>query len=247
MTLLEFFKKNNRCALGFSGGVDSAYLLMRAAHCGADIKPYFVKTSFQTDEECDEAVKLAKRFGTNLCVIETDVLSCEDIVKNDSRRCYYCKKHLFSAIIERALDDGYETVLEGTNFSDDITDRPGFIAISELGVISPLRECGITKEMIRMELKEADFDFWNKPSMACLATRIPTGQRILPEDLIRTEAAEAAMKELGFSDFRVRLFHESARIQLKAEQFADAFRLRCDIYNRLSQYFDNVFLDLKER
>ena len=247
VTLSDFFNKNPKCALGFSGGIDSAYLLYTAYRLGVDVKPYFVKSVFQTDAECREAFELAKQFGFDLTVIEADVLSDDKIRVNESNRCYYCKKMLFSAIIDKASADGYDIILEGTNLSDDIDDRPGYKAIKVLGVISPLRECGITKSMIRSELKAAGVNIWNKPSSACLATRIPCGTEISIKDLGRVCDSESVMRELGFYDFRVRLMGDSAKIQLTAEQFNNAVSKRCEIYRRLSQYFKDVLLDLKER
>lgn len=247
MTLSEFFERNPKCALGFSGGVDSAYLLYTAYRLGVDMKPYFVKSSFQTDDEFKEAAEIAVRLGFDLTIIEANVLSVDKIRVNNAERCYHCKKLLFSAIINSASADGYDTVLEGTNLSDDIEDRPGYRAIKELGVVSPLRQCGITKEMIRSELKSAGIDIWNKPSSACLATRISCGTVISLSDLNRVREAETIMKELGFFDFRVRLVGDSAKIQLTSEQFSEAVSKRREIHGRLSKFFKDVLLDLKER
>lgn len=247
MELSEFFDINKKCALGFSGGVDSAYLLFKAIEFGVDIKPYFVKTAFQTEREYVEAVELAEYFGSELSVIEIDILTERNVIKNPTNRCYFCKKILFTEIIDRARKDGYGVVLEGTNMSDDVSDRPGYKAIGELGVLSPLRQCGITKETLRNELKSLKIDIWNKPSEACLATRIPVGREITVEDLERVSNAEKLLKEMGFYDFRVRVLGNAAKLQVKPAQFEKAADMHREIYSELSLYFDDVLLDFKER
>lgn len=247
MTLTDFFKQNNKCAMGYSGGVDSVYLLSEAIKCGVDIKPYFVRSQFTTERECDEAISFAASLGCEVTVIDVNVFENSKIVSNDNNRCYYCKKMIFERIINAAQKDGYCVVLEGTNASDDILDRPGFKAITELGVVSPLKLCGITKDMIRAELKKCGFSLWNKPASACLATRIPVGNKITAEELLKVKKAEDVLRDLGFSDFRVRVFSGAARIQLKSEQFPDALSLRNEIINGLKPYFSEILLDLKER
>ena len=120
-------------------------------------------------------------------------------------------------------------------------------ALSELGVLSPLRECGITKAELRARSKEAGLFTWDKPSYACLATRIPAGTKIERDTLRRVEAAEREMSALGFSDFRVRLFHGAARLQLPAGQFVAAAGMRAEIAAALGKYFDTVLIDTEAR
>ena len=247
MELTDFFKNNKKCALGYSGGVDSAYLLYKAISLGVDIKPYFIKSAFQTESELKSAIDTAEGMGAKVSVIEADIFSSNNVINNDKNRCYHCKKHLFSQIINAAKKDGYETVIEGTNASDIISDRPGYKAITELGVLSPLLLCGVTKDILRCELKTAGIDIWDKSSSACLATRIPCGQLITSELLNKVKYSEELLRDLGFNDFRVRIFNNATRIQLKSEQFAAAMQLRNQIYSGLSRYFDVVLLDLKER
>ncbi len=247
MTLKDFFSENPRAALGFSGGVDSAYLLYAAVKHGAEIQPYYIKTAFQPQFELEDAKSLAKQLGVSLKVLEHDVLSCSKIAENSKDRCYYCKKALFSLLREQAEKDGFTVLLDGTNASDDISDRPGMRALNELSVRSPLRECGLSKDEIRHLSKKARLFTWNKPAYACLATRIPTGWEITPELLSRIERAEDTLFNLGFSDFRVRVYGEGARIELVPEQMYRAIKLRDDILTGLSSMFDAVMLDLKGR
>ena len=247
MTLSEFFEKNPKCALGYSGGVDSAFLLYSAVMNNIDIKPYFVKSAFTTKKECDEAISFASSLGCEVKVIDIDLVSVQNIRANTQDRCYFCKSHIFNAIKNSALADGYDVLLEGTNASDDIADRPGFKAITELGVISPLKLCGISKDEIRDGLKTAGFDIWNKPATACLATRIPCGVEITVNDLEKVSQCENILYEMGFSDLRVRIFNGAARIQLKSEMIRRAADMHNEIQIKFKPYFDDVFLDLKGR
>ncbi|WP_462423928.1 ATP-dependent sacrificial sulfur transferase LarE [Cloacibacillus porcorum] len=248
MELSDFFRENPRAALAFSGGTDSAYLLYEALQCGAEVCPYYVKTPFQPRFELDDALRLTKELGTELTVIEYDILNDGLVAANPADRCYHCKKKLFGLLLrERAANDGFSLIIDGTNASDDAGDRPGMRALGELCVRSPLRECGLTKAEIRARSKEAGLFTWNKPAYACLATRVPTGRPIERELLQRVEGAESELFALGFTDFRVRLFHEAARIQLPAAQMAAALERRGDILARLKKYFDTILLDMETR
>ena len=248
MELSDFFRENPRAALAFSGGTDSAYLLYEALQCGAEVRPYYVKTPFQPRFELDDALRLTKELGTELTVIEYDILDDGLVAANPADRCYHCKKKLFSLLLrERAANDGLSLIIDGTNASDDAGDRPGMRALGELCVRSPLRECGLTNAEIRARSKEAGLFTWNKPAYACLATRVPTGRPIERELLQRVEGAESELFALGFTDFRVRLFHEAARIQLPAAQMAAALERRGDILARLKKYFDTILLDMETR
>ncbi|EXG78214.1 ATP-dependent sacrificial sulfur transferase LarE [Cloacibacillus evryensis] len=248
MELNDFFKENTRAALAFSGGTDSAYLLYMALKCGAQVRPYYVKTPFQPRFELDDALRLARELGTELTVIEYDILDDGLIAANPADRCYHCKKKLFGLLLrERAANDGFPLIIDGTNASDEAGERPGMRALCELGVRSPLRECGLTKTEIRARSRTAGLFTWDKPAYACLATRVPAGRRIDRELLQRVEAAERELFALGFTDFRVRVFHEAARIQLSPEQMAEALKRREDILARLKKYFDIVLLDMETR
>lgn len=247
MELKDFFEVHNKVALGFSGGVDSVYLLYAAVKYGADVAPYYVSTQFQPEFELNDAKKAANLIGAELRIINYDILQHSDITMNTADRCYYCKRKLFNAIIRQAAEDGYTTVIDGTNASDIEGDRPGMKALKELEVLSPLRECGITKETIRELSKEADLFTWDKPAYACLATRIPEGDKITSDKLSRIERAENVLFKRGFTDFRIRLFHSAARIQLPDEQMDKMIGMRNEILSELEPYFDTIFLDLKGR
>ena len=243
MTLLEFFKAHPKAAIAFSGGVDSAFLLHAAKAAGCDVKPYFIKTPFQPAFELEDAKKLA----ADVTVMELDVLKQEKIVKNGEKRCYFCKKELLKRLQKQAEADGYTEIWDGTNASDDEQDRPGMQALQELGVLSPLRLCGLTKEEIRRLSKEAGLFTWNKPAYACLATRIPTGTAIDKDTLVRIEKSEDGLRQLGYTDFRIRFFHGAARVQLPLDQFPTSKEDYIRIQNAVSPWLAPVLLDLRGR
>ena len=247
MTLQEFFTENPKAALGFSGGVDSSYLLWAAVNTGADIAPYYIQTAFQPAFELEDAQRLCAQIGVKLNVIRLDALADPRVAANPANRCYYCKVGLFGALRARAKADGYDLLLDGTNASDDAGDRPGMKALREMEVRSPLRECGLTKAMIRQESRKAGLFTWDKPAYACLATRVPTGRTITSELLRRVEGAETALFALGFTDFRVRLYDEAARLQLPEGQLAKAVEQRQAIRQALAPWFDVVLLDTQTR
>ena len=247
MELADFFARHPKAALGFSGGVDSSYLLWSAKQCGADVRPYFIKTAFQPAFELEDARRLCRDVGAELMILELDALADEAVAENPADRCYHCKRNLFGTLTQRARADGYCLLLDGTNASDDAGDRPGMRALRELEVRSPLRECGLTKAEIRARSKAAGLFTWDKPAYACLATRVPTGQRITAEALAKTEAAEGFLFSLGLTDFRVRYFAGAARIQAPAAQLALILARREEILTELRQYYPAVLLDLEVR
>lgn len=245
--LRAFFEAHPKLALAYSGGVDSVYLLYAARQAGCDVKPYFVHSQFQPDFEFADAEALAEQIGVELTVLKEDILSHEAVRLNPADRCYHCKRALFERLIRQAWEDGYPLVIDGSNASDDEGDRPGMRALRELQVRSPLREAGLTKQEIRALSREAGLKTWDKPAYACLATRVPTGRAIDQEALDRVERAEDALRRHGYSDLRVRLYGDAARIQLKDADLPRAIRERAHIQELLGDDFDAVLLDLKGR
>lgn len=247
MTLKDFFSKNPEVAIAFSGGVDSAYLLYMATRHARRVRAYYVKTAFQPAFELRDAERLAKELGADMKVLTVDALSDARVRENPADRCYFCKHNLFSFILGAAREDGFSVLIDGNNASDDTADRPGMRAVEELKVLSPLRMCGLTKPEIRALSKEAGLFTHDKPAYACLATRIPTGRAIDEETLSKVERAEEALFKLGFSDLRVRVMGDNAKIQLKSEALPHAIEVRGQILAALSPLFSDVLLDLKER
>lgn len=247
MELTEFFHQYPRIALAFSGGTDSAYLLWAAREAGAQVGAYLMATLFQPAFELADARRLAEELGAPLRVISYNVLEVPEVAANPPDRCYHCKGAMFRQLLAAAAADGYHAVMDGTNASDDAGDRPGMRALRELGVLSPLRLCGITKEEVRRRSREAGLFTWDKPSYACLATRVPTGTAITAADLRRVEAGEEALRTLGFSDLRLRLLPGGARLELPGGQLEEAARRAGEIRAALAPWFDMVLLDLKGR
>jgi uncharacterized protein len=247
MTIEEFFESNNKIAAAFSGGVDSTYLLYAAVNAGADVKAYCVKSAFQPGFEFDDAKRMAERIGAGFEVIDVDVLSDEKVTANPPDRCYYCKTHIMDAIKAAAASDGYEIVCDGTNASDDSSDRPGMRVLEELGIRSPLKECGLTKADIRELSKEAGLPTWDKPAYACLATRIKTGEQITKEKLETTEKAESLLMGMGFRDFRVRMRGNDALVQIAEDQHTDAMMRESEIKSALNDLYENVDIDENPR
>lgn len=247
MELCEFARHFPSAAIGFSGGVDSAYLLYIGLREGADWKPVYIRSVFQPAFELEDAKRICVMLGAELTILEVDVLSYKTVQANPSDRCYHCKHILFSHITKWAKEQGIPLVLDGNNASDPPEDRPGMRAAKELGVRSPLREAGLTKTMIRKLSREAGLFTWNKPAYACLATRVPAGSPIDAETLIKVDKSEAALRQMGFSDFRVRIMQNAAKLQLTENQMGTAIENREQILNVLKPFFSEVMLDLNVR
>jgi uncharacterized protein len=247
MELKQFFKIHPEVAIAFSGGVDSAYLLYAAKQYGRRLKAYYVKTAFQPQFELEDATRLAAELDADMEVLDVDILCKSVITNNPTDRCYYCKKELFSHILKAAKEDGFSVLLDGTNASDEASDRPGMRAITELSVRSPLRECGLTKAEIRRLSKEAGLFTYDKPAYACLATRIPTGEVITKEKLFRTEMAEGYLSDMGFRDFRVRSQGDMAKLQVTETDLTLLIQQREAILQELKKHYTSIVLDLEVR
>lgn len=247
MNLVKYLTSLGNIAVALSGGVDSSYLAYAAKQSGIPCKAYTVKSQFVPQFELNDAKKIAEFIDIPLEIIDIDVLAHDDVTSNPNNRCYYCKHYVFTTISEYAKRDGFTVVCDGTNASDDIDDRPGMRAIVELSVKSPLRDCGLTKSVIRKLAQQANLFTWNKPSYACLATRFQAGQRITGHDLEHIELAEKYLFSLDLSDFRVRLIGNSAKIQVPENQIAIVIKNRIEILTYLKSMFDDVVLDLEVR
>ena len=243
MTLREFFAANPSVALAFSGGTDSAYLLWAAVQAGAAVQPYFVRSAFQPRFELEDARRLCAQLGLSLRVLDCDVLAQPEIAANPPDRCYYCKRALFTRLLDAAREEGYPLVMDGTNASDVEDDRPGMRALRELGVRSPLREAGLRKCDVRRLSAQAGLFTADKPSYACLATRIPSGTAIDKAMLETVERAEGLLTGLGYRNFRVRLRPWGALLQFDESQHADAEKNIENIRGLLGGLFHELRID----
>ena len=247
MNLIEYLRSFGKIAIALSGGVDSTYLAYAAKQSGILCKAYTVKSQFVPQFELEDAKQIAEFIDIPLKIMILMCLKYDDITSNPSNRCYYCKHRVFTTISEHARRDGFTILCDGTNASDDIDDRPGMKAIAELSVKSPLQECNLTKTMIRKLAHKADLFTWDKPSYACLATRIQPGQQITINDLIHIERAEGYLFSLGLSDFRVRLIGNNAKIQVPENEIVIVIKNRSEILTYFKSMFSDVVLDLEVR
>lgn len=228
-------------ALAFSGGADSSFLLKAAVDAGVDVRPYFVHTMFCRSGDLDHAVTMCQHIGVGLDVIELDMCSVPGVISNPPDRCYACKSMIFRSVID-ALGDEERIIVDGTNASDDESDRPGMRALRELGVRSPLRECGFTKDMVRECSKGLGLPTWDLPSDSCLATRVPTSTPISKELLDRIEQAEDRIRDMGFPGCRVRSDGTSCRIQVMSRDLDRAHGIRSDLEDSVSDLFSYACL-----
>lgn len=190
----DFFARTPRFAVAFSGGCDSSYLLAAALRAGCQVKAYGVRTAFQPAFEIEDALRLAGQIGVDFELIDADVLSRADICENAPDRCYRCKAFIFSTILERMARDGYEVLADGTNTTDDPANRPGFRALAELGVISPLRRGGLSKDDVRAASRELGLFTADKPSFSCLAVHVPKGEALTVDSLLRAAETSGAVR-----------------------------------------------------
>lgn len=234
-------------AIAFSGGVDSTYLLHKAALAGKEkVTALIMKTPSVPERELDEAVAFCKSRGISFFVLPADPFSAAGFRENGRDRCYICKHFLFSALLEKAKEEGIPFVADGTNADDRKEFRPGLRALKELDIRSPLAEAGLTKKEIRELSEKEGLPTWNKPSFSCLATRFPYGEELTVEKLRRTEAAENLLAELGFTQRRVRVHGNLARIEVLPAEIPLLLERRDMIFSRLEELgFLYTTVDLK--
>ena len=246
--LLELLRKHQRLAVAFSSGVDSTFLLYAAREAlGDQVLALTARSAFFPDREGREASAFCREYGIRHLVVQYDVLKIAGIADNPPDRCYLCKRALFERFLTVARQEGIECVAEGSNL-DDLGDyRPGLRAISELGILSPLREAELTKAQIRRLSREFGLATWEKPSFACLASRFVHGEPLTGERLRMVAEAEEMLRPLGFVQFRVRIHADMARIEVLPEQFERMLdpKIRMNVTERMhSLGFSYVSMDL---
>lgn len=213
--LKEYLKSLGSLAVGFSGGVDSSFLI-KVAHDVLGDKALAVTSDGPSmpRRELEESKNFANKYGIKQIIFKASELNLDDYTKNPKNRCYFCKKDTFTNVMRIAKENGIGYIAEGSNM-DDLGDyRPGMIAAQEVGTVSPLRYAKLNKSEIRELSKEMGLPTFNKPSFACLASRIPYGETITEEKLVTIDKAEHFLFDMGFSQFRVRHYGETARIEL---------------------------------
>ena len=236
-------------AVAFSSGVDSTLLLKVAADVlGGGVIAVTARSRSFPERESREAAQFCTELGVKQIFTDVDQLSIEGFRENPPDRCYICKKELFGTMMAAAAEQGFSKVAEGSNM-DDLGDyRPGLRAISELGVLSPLREAGLYKAEIREISRELGLPTWKKQSFACLATRFMYGEHITDEKLERVDRAEQLLMDLGFGQLRVRIHGEDgklARIEIMPEEFEKLLACREEIVREFKKFgFEYTAMEL---
>ncbi len=221
--LTAWFRAHGSALIGFSGGVDSAYLACVALDAlGRDrVLAVIGRSASYPEAQWTRAREVADRFGVPVLEVDTDELSDPEYAANPVNRCYFCKRELWGVLTPIATERGLAVVVDGTN-SDDLSDhRPGAKAARERQVASPLAELGFTKAGIRALSQLRGIPTWDQPSSPCLSSRLPYGTAVTPLRLRTVEQAEAALRALGIEgNLRVRHFGELAKVELDAGMLA---------------------------
>lgn len=243
--------------LAFSGGVDSALLLELAAGSAAESGKRVAAVTFHTQLHAPCDLEAARRVAQEIqaryprarlshTVLSVDELEQEEIRCNPVNRCYLCKRLLFGRLREFAGREGIDAVAEGSHADDRKEYRPGLLAVEELGILSPLAESGMGKQMIKELAAQYSISVADRPSMPCMATRLPYGANLQYELLHRIAEAEAWLRGIFPGNVRLRVHHETARLELDAAQMPLAVQKRKEIAEKLRQYgFAYITLDLE--
>jgi len=237
--LQNILTEMKKLVVAFSGGVDSSFLLKVAYDVlGENVLAVTLKSEVMSKREIKEAQELAGEMGVSIVFLDHSALDNPDFVKNTPLRCYHCKKDEFAEIQELAISRGFSYVADGSNSQDAEDYRPGAKALMELGIRSPLKEAGFRKDEIRLMSRMLGLPTWNKPAMACLASRFPYHTKIEEEGLNKVAGAEEFLRDMGFTQVRVRHHDSIARIEILKEQFP--LILEAERANEIAEFIKNL-------
>jgi len=233
--------------VAFSGGVDSTLLAVLAkAILGDKSRCVLLDSPVVPRKAVEQAQKIAGDYGLLLDIIHVPQMDHEEFRKNSPDRCYYCKKISAQYLKQRAGELGFACIADGINVSDTYEHRPGLAASSEEGIFHPFIEAGITKKDIRDLARVTGLPIWQKPSAACLSSRIPYGEEITLDKLCIIEKAEAFLSAQGFSQLRVRVHGSVARIEVLRDDFQKLLTIQKDVVRNLKAIgFTYITLDLE--
>jgi uncharacterized protein len=218
-TLESRLKSLGKTLIAYSGGVDSAFLAWCAHRVlGNDMLAVIADSPSLARIHLADALAFAKEQNIPVQVIATQELSNPDYIRNDSQRCFHCKDELFSVMEEFRKNHSFDSIAYGVNVDDQGDFRPGQLAANNHGIVAPLLEAGLTKEEIRTLAREAGLRVWEKPASACLSSRIEYGRAVTREALLIVERGEDALRELGFSQFRVRHHGDIVRVEIAPDE-----------------------------
>jgi uncharacterized protein len=214
--LKKILKNMNSCLIAYSGGADSSFLLkILKDTLGSRVLAVTAVSATYPKEELVQAKKIAQNLGVKHLIIRTDELTDPNFKRNPFNRCYYCKKELFDKLSEIARKFKIRYIIDGTNCDDKNDFRPGELAKKEFGIRSPLKKAGFRKKDIRLLSKRLGLSTWDKPALACLASRLPYGMTINERVLKRIAQAEKFIRTLGFQQVRIRDYGNLARIEVE--------------------------------